>query len=308
MPQGIGVPYYWPMPVVLITGATGFVGSAVARRFLAAGWDVVALTRDPVAARAALPASVAPATLEDVKGDRTARYDAVVHLAGASIAGGPWTRRRRDILWRSRVDGTNQLVAVLAALDAPPPVFVSASGMGYYGSRGGDVVQVGDAPGTDFLGRLAAAWEEAARGARAFGARTAHVRLGTVLGKGGGALPRMAWPFRLGAGAVFGPGTQFMPWIHVADAAELFFVAATDPGFSGPLHGVSAEPVTQAGFARALARVLRRPCWFRIPAFVLRLALGGMADLFLHGQRALPHPRFVPRHPELDAALRDALS
>lgn len=295
------------MPSVLITGATGFVGAAVAARFLAAGWTVDALTRDPVAARRALPASVSSITIADLAGDPSPRFDAVIHLAGASIAGGLWTRRRKDILWRSRVEGTRDLVTALATLDVPPPVFVSASGMGYYGHRGDDVVRPEDPPGEDFLGRMAAAWEEAARGAEVFGARTAHVRLGMVLGRGGGALPKMALPFRLGAGAVLGPGTQYAPWIHIADAADMFFAAVTTPSIRGALHGVASDVVTQAGFSKALARALRRPLLFRIPAPLLRLALGEMADLFLHGQRALPHPPVGLRFPTLDAALRDAL-
>ena len=295
------------MPSVLITGATGFVGAAVARRFLGSGWKAVALTRDPVAARAKLPPQVEPVTLDEVKGRREGRYDAVVHLAGASIAGGLWTRRRKDILWRSRVEGTRALVEALAALPAPPAVFISASGMGYYGHRGDAAVRTGDAPGADFLGRMAAAWEAAARGAQAFGARTVHVRLGMVLGKGGGALPKMALPFRVGAGAVLGSGDQFMPWIHIDDAAGLFFMAATDPRISGPLHGVSSEAVTQAAFSKTLARVLNRPLLFRVPSFALRLALGEMADLFLHGQRAFPSPEVPLRFPALEAALRDAL-
>ena len=217
-------------------------------------WKVVALTRDPAAARAKLPASVEPVTLDAVKEHRARRYDAVVHLAGASIAGGLWTRRRKDILWRSRVDGTRDLVDALAALEVPPRVFVSASGMGYYGHRGDATVQLGDPPG-----------------------------------------------------AVLGSGTQFMPWIHIEDVAELFFMAATNAEISGPLHGVASDVVTQTEFSRTLSRVLRRPLLFRAPSFALRLALGEMADLFLHGQRALPHPPVGLRFAKLEDALRDAL-
>lgn len=301
------------MPHVLITGATGFVGSAVTRRFLSEGWSVAALSRDAGAARARLPAGgPAPSilTLADLSApvpDRSSfAFDAVVHLAGASIAGGPWTRSRRDLLWRSRVDGTHALIRALGALPAPPPVFVSASGMGYYGDRGDEWVSIEDAPGDDFLGRMAAAWEEAARGAETFDARTAHVRLGMVLGRGGGALAPLRLSTRLGLGAVLGDGCQYCPWIHRDDAAALFYGIVTDEHVRGAVHGVSGEPVTQGVFARTLATVLLRPVPWRVPAFALRAALGELSDLFLHGQRAMPDARFALRYPMLEAALREA--
>jgi uncharacterized protein (TIGR01777 family) len=306
-PLVAGVLYYWGMPAVLITGATGFVGRPLAAKFLEAGWSVTAFTRDPAAARTLLPDSVTlitRAALASAEGP----IDAVVHLAGASIAGGPWTRARRDILWRSRVDATRDLVARLAARPAPPRVFVSASGAGFYGHRGDDTVRVTDAPGDDFLGRMAAAWEEAARGAAGFGARTVQVRLGMVLGPGGGALPPLALSTKLGLGAVLGDGRQYWPWIHRSDAVDLFYRAVTDEAMNGPLHGAAGDPVTQRTFARRLAAVLHRPVLFRVPAFALRAGLGGLSDLFLHGQRIEPDARFTFRHATLESALRDSLA
>lgn len=298
------------MPCVLITGATGFVGSAVTKRFLAGGWSVAALRRDAGAARSRLPAGVAALSLADLSapaGERAApAFAAVVHLAGASIAGGLWTTARRDLLWRSRVDGTHALIRALGELPALPPVFVSASGMGYYGDRNEEFVAVEDDPGDDFLGRMAAAWEEAARGADTFGARTAHVRLGMVLGRGGGALAPLRLATRLGLGAVLGDGGQYWPWIHREDAAAMFYEIVTNARVRGVVHGVSGEPVTQRAFARMLGTVLRRPVPWRVPAFALRASLGELSDLFLHGQRALPDARFNPRYPSLEAALREA--
>src|SRR5690606_33518859 len=243
-------------------GATGFLGTAVTTRFLAEGWSVAVLSRDPSSARARLPASVAvhpwpapgaalPPALRDV--------DAVVHLAGASIAGGRWTAARKERLRTSRTETTRRLVEALAAAGASPSAFVSASGMGYYGHRGDAIVSPDDAPGDDFLGVLAAAWEGAAAdAARRLGARFACVRLGMVLGAEGGALPKMLIPFRLGLGAVLGSGRQYWPWIHRDDAADLFFAAATEESLRGPIHGVSGEPVTNAEFSETLAGVLRR--------------------------------------------------
>ncbi len=275
---------------VLITGATGFVGTAVTARFLREGWSVAALTRDP--SRARLPADVEPVAWNQV-GEAPSlpgRFDAVVHLAGASIAGGLWTRGRKRTLWASRVDATRTLIEALARTGSPPSSFVSASGMGYYGDCGDRTVHPGDAPGTDFLGRMARVWEAESRGAEALGARVATVRLGMVLGRDGGALAPMRIPFGLGLGAILGSGKQYWPWIHLEDAANVFYRAATDAVLQGPLHGAAGDAVTQREFARALAVALRRPLFLRAPAPCLRLALGEFADLFLHGQRAVPCP------------------
>lgn len=291
------------MPHVLITGATGFVGGAVVERFQAAGWSATALSRDARAARARLPRNVAVLSAADLRAGRGHRFDAVVHLAGASIAGGPWTRARKDILYRSRVDGTQELVDALGRLESPPPVFVSASGIGYYGPRGDGLVRPEDPPGHDFLGRMAAAWEEAARGARAHGARVAVVRLGMVLGRGGGALTPLRMTTRLGLGTVLGTGDQYWPWIHREDAAGIFHQIVTE-NVHGPVHGVAGPPVTQRVFADTLAKTLGRPRIWRVPAFALRLGLGEMSDLFLHGQKVEADARFAFRHPTLEAALR----
>jgi len=294
------------MPHVLITGATGFVGQAVTAAFLKAGWTATALTRDPAGAGAKLHASVEALALHDLKTDRAHRFDAVVHLAGASIAGGLWTSRRKDVLWHSRVDGTRSLVDALSRLAAPPSVFVSASGMGYYGHRGEEPVNVFDAPGEDFLGRMAAAWEAEVYRANTFGARVAMVRMGMVLGRGGGALPPLALSTRLGLGTVLGDGRQYWPWIHRDDAAGMFHQAVADESISGPVHGAAGAPLTQRTFAETLARVLRRPRLLRVPAFALRAGLGEMSDLFLHGQRVEPDGRFAFRYPRLEEALREA--
>jgi uncharacterized protein (TIGR01777 family) len=291
------------MTRVLVTGATGFLGRAIAARFLSAGWSVAALSRNPGAARAKLPGAVEVFPWDNLP--RT--LDAVVHLAGESIAGGLWTRARKRRLLDSRVAVTRKLITALSLLESPPAVFVSASGMGYYGDRGDDAVRLGDPPGQDFLGRMAAAWERESLGAETFGARAVVIRLGMVLGPGGGALPAMTLPFRLGLGVVLGSGQQYWPWIHRDDAADLFFRAVKDPAMRGSVLGAVGVPVTQREFAKALAGVLRRPLFLRIPEPVIRLGLGEMADLFLLGQRVEPDARFPFRHGELAEALRAIL-
>jgi uncharacterized protein len=294
------------MPSILITGATGFLGSTIVAKFLAERWDVTVLSRDPKKAHAIFPPQVSALTLSNLMTQQAFHVDAVIHLAGASIAGGLWTRRRKGVLWRSRIEGTRSLVTALSRLAVPPSVFVSASGMGYYGHRGGDTVSVSDAPGEDFLGRMAAAWEAEITGATDFGARVAMLRLGMVLGRGGGALPPLALSTRLGLGAVLGDGQQYWPWIHRDDAAGLFYQAVTDTSISGPLHGAVGAPITQRAFAKTLASVLHRPLLWRVPAFALRMGLLELSDLFLHGQRVEPDARFVFQYPTLEDALRQA--
>jgi hypothetical protein len=225
--------------------------------------------------------------------------DAVIHLAGESIAGGLWTASRKRKLWDSRVAGTRALVKALSRTGKFPAVFVSASGMGYHGRQpekceGDRIVRPEDPPGDDFLARMAAAWETEALAARAFGARVVCVRLGMVLGMDGGALPPQVRAFRWGLGALLGTGRQYWPWIGVGAAADLFVEAIRNPDFSGPVHAGAGAPLTQREFARTLGRVLRRPVLFRIPQSLLRLMVGEMADLFLHGQKAEQMPDQAP--------------
>ena len=295
------------MPHVLITGATGFLGKTVTTLFLKAGWSVTALSRDPVAARTKLPFLVRTLALEDLASDPTQRFDAVVHLAGESVAGGLWTPKRKQKLMDSRVKLTRRLVDALANLETPPKAFIAASGLGFYGARDADVVRASDPPGNDFLGHMAAAWERESFAAEKFGARTVVIRMGMVLGADGGPLPAMLLPFRFGLGVVLGSGTQYWPWIHRDDAAALFVRAATDANLSGALHGAAGTAVTNREFSKVLAGALRRPLLFRVPAWALRLATGELADLFLHGQRVEPDARFEFRHNTLSSALAASL-
>jgi uncharacterized protein (TIGR01777 family) len=301
------------MSRVLITGGSGFLGRAVTARFLRAGWSVAVLSRDPASMRARLPESVEIFSWDDLRRDRIHGIDAVVHLAGASIAGGLWTKARKRKLRQSRGETAHALVASLHRIGGRRNgvgalAFVSASGMGYYGDRGADPVAVADAPGVDFLGQLAADWERATFAARESEARVVIVRLGMVLGNGGGALGPLRTSTRLGLGAVLGDGKQYWPWIHLEDAADLFFQSVVNPSLHGIVHGVAGDPVTQREFAKTLAKVSRRPLWLRVPASLLRAGLGEMADLFLHGQRAEPDPRFALWHGSLEGALRELFS
>ena len=214
--------------------------------------------------------------------------DAVVNLAGEGVADRRWTTARKAAIRNSRLMATQTLVRAMAACQAPPRAFVSASGVGYYGARGDDVITESAGPGSDFLGRLCVEWEEAACAAQSRATRVALVRTGLVLDPSGGALARMLLPFRMGLGASMGSGRQFVPWVHVDDwVSMVVWLIESEPAV-GAFNATAPEPVTNQVFTRTLGRLLRRPAVMWAPSFVMSLAMGEMASLLLTGQRAVP--------------------
>lgn len=300
---------------IAITGATGFVGRELTARLLGAGHTVVALTRDPERAASVLPARCRPVAWDPEAGAIAADVfhgvDAVVNLAGAGVADGRWTAKRRALIRGSRVHATRFLVATLAGLPAErrPRALLSASAVGYYGDTGDALVSESSPPGGDFLAEVCQAWEREALAAEALGVRTVVFRIGVVLDRGGGALARMLPVFRSGLGGRIGPGKQWMSWIHRGDLVELVLFALAHQDLRGALDAVAPEPVTNAEFTSTLARCLGRPAMVPVPAAALRLALGEMADVLLTGQRVRPDVAvrlgFEFRHPDLRSALAD---
>lgn len=296
----------------LITGATGFVG----RRLIERLPQPTVLTRDVLRARRQLGSKIADAVAWDpgrpppvpaLEG-----VDAVFHLAGEPVAEGRWTAAKKARIRESRVQGTQRLVEAIRQCARPPKVLVSASAVGYYGSRGDAWLDEASPPGHDFLAEVCQEWEREARSAEACGVRVVSIRIGIVLGREGGALARMLLPFRLGLGSPLGSGRQFMPWIHLDDLVRLCCFAVEQPLLRGPVNGVSPNPVTNREFTQTLARVLRRPAFLPpVPAWVLRLALGEFAEVLLASQRVRPaaalNAGFTFQYPELEAALRDLL-
>ncbi len=239
--------------------------------------------------------------------------EAVVNLAGASIAHGRWTTERKKLLRESRVDTTRALVNALAKMAARPRVLVSASAVGYYGSRGDEVLKEDSPPGGDFLSEVARAWEAEAEKAEALGIRVVWARFGVILTRDGGALPQMARPFRLGLGGKIASGQQWMSWISLEDVVAIVRLALENGAVRGAVNVVAPAPVRNAEFTAALASALHRPALFPAPAFALRLLLGEMADaLLLSSLRVVPAQlerlgyRF--QQPDLATALKRSLS
>jgi len=300
---------------VILAGGTGFIGKRLIETLLDRGDTVVLLTRSlPDAQRrwagrvdARLWNGRDPGpwalTLDGA--------DAVINLAGESVAGGRWTPERKLALIKSRVDTTRALVAAISAARERPLVFVSASAVGYYGlSPEGESTE--DAPrGADFLAALCGQWERDARDAEKLEVRVVMTRFGVVLGAEGGALAKMLTPFKLGVGGPLGSGRQPFPWVHVDDAVGAILLALDDAKLTGPVNVTSPDARSNAEFTKALGRALHRPAFLPAPAFALKLALGEMAGMLLHGQKAPPKKLlehgYKFRHPTLDDALASLL-
>ena len=277
------------MPIV-IAGGSGFLGQPLARALAQDGHEVVILTRrTPAMGRDGSRAvewtpdgSVGP-WAAIVSG-----ASAVINLAGESIAGKRWTAARKQRIHDSRILATRSLAGAIERAAAPPAVFISGSATGYYGPLGDEIATEEHPAGTDFLAHVAVDWEAEAMRAQAR-TRVVCVRTGIVLARDGGALPKMLPPFRLGVGGPVGSGRQYWSWIHRQDWIDLVRFAIRDPAVTGPLNATAPAPVTNAEFARALGRALRRPAFMPAPAFALKLLLGEMAEaLLLSGQRAVP--------------------
>ena len=294
---------------VLMTGSSGLIGRALRAFLCGGGHQVRRLLRTPSTAEDATSWNPVDGTFADGAFEGV---DAVVHLAGESIAGGRWTAARKTRILESRTTGTRQLCEALATLDAPPKVLVAASAIGFYGDRGDELLDESSARGTGFLPDVCQAWEDAVEPARERGIRVVQPRIGIVLTPQGGALGQMLLPFKLGVGGVLGGGDQYMSWIALDDVLGIVLHALTDESMSGPVNAVAPQAVSNREFTKALGSVLRRPTLLPAPAFALRLALGEMADaLLLASTRVDPavlrRAGFAFAYPDLDGALRHVL-
>ncbi|QPN43346.1 TIGR01777 family protein [Priestia aryabhattai] len=293
---------------VLVTGGTGFIGEALVSQLLDAGHTVTVLARDPLRA-AYLFDGRARCVRELGKLGYGERYDVVINLAGAPVAGPRWSARRQAQLLASRVATTEALLDWLKHAVHKPTVWIQASAIGYYGVRdGSELLDETASKGKGFMAELCARWEAAAQPAAAMSVRQVVLRLGIVFGPGG-ALPALLMPLRLGFGGRMGEGRQVMSWVHRDDVLQVMARAMDDSSLSGTYNLVAPEPVSQAQFVEAAGALLKRPVWLNIPAAPVRLLAGEMAELFFDGQRVQPSRLQQAGHcfkyPTLASALRD---
>ncbi len=292
---------------LLITGATGFIGSNLVQAALAAGVQVTVLSRNPENARKLL--GTVPVYRDATEIAHEVEFDAIVHLAGANVIAMPWTESRKRVLMESRLQIAEQLLAFLARAKSPPKVWVQASAVGFYPTKSAQDLDETAPAGSGFAAELCQAIEGKSLSASDFGLRVVNLRIGVVLGKSGGVYPMMRLATRVGGGAKLANGKQFFAWVHVQDVVAMLAQASFDARINGPVNAVAPHAVTNQEFAEIQAKQLHRSVLWRIPAFVLRLALGQRAPLLLEGAKITPTKLleidFNFRYPTLAAALAE---
>ena len=295
---------------ILLTGGTGLIGRRLCKHWLAQGHQLTVLSRKPDDVARLCGANVRGIAHFDDIG--TQHVDAVVNLAGAPIADRPWTRKRKILLWDSRITLTEQLVTWLERREQKPDVLISGSAVGWYGDGGERELDENAQPvSEDFASRLCIAWEETAQRAESLGIRVVLVRTGLVLADEGGMLQRLLPPFKMGMGGPIGNGRQWMPWVHIEDQIALIDFLMSRDDARGPYNACAPSPVRNRDFAKTLASVLHRPSFMPMPAVALRVLLGELSILLLGGQRARPdrlqEAGFTLRFTDLRAALENLL-
>ena len=296
---------------IVISGGTGFIGSALLEHLLEKRHSVVLLTRTPDALQHLTGDFVQVERWDGKAVGAWARCvdgaDVVIHLAGEPIAAKRWTEKQKVRIIGSRIETTKVIVTAITQVEKKPSVLVNASAVGYYGNvEEGDVTE-SHAKGNDFLANTCDRWEQEARAAESLGVRVVLLRTGVVLERGGGALKKMLPPFKLFVGGPLGSGRQWFPWVHRDDVIGIILFAIEHPDLSGPVNVAAPEPVTMKQFCQTLGKAVRRPSWAPVPAFVLRAALGEMSEMLLTGQRVVPQKLeesgYTFRYPRLDEAL-----
>lgn len=297
---------------VIVAGGTGFIGRALVRALLNAGHEIVLLTRRPLEA-----AQQASGTVQIQLWDahrpgpwesQLEGADAIINLAGEPIAAKRWTKAQKAKIVSSRVQLTELLVRAIAKAQLRPRILINASAVGYYGPVAAGTVTEEHPSGHDFLAETCVRWEAAAWKAEEFGLRAVCLRTGVVLGEEGGALAKMLPPFQLFMGGPLGSGRQPFPWIHRDDVVGIILFALEHQTVSGPVNVTAPQVVTMKEFCQGLGKILKRPSWLPVPAWVLRLSLGELAAMLLTGQRAVPQKiqaaGYSFQYPKLETALR----
>lgn len=296
---------------ILITGGTGFIGKQLCQRLLQAGHQLTVYSRQPAHVKLHCGDAVEPlASLAELTSEQI--FDAVINLAGEPIAAKRWTAKRKQLLLDSRLVTTQNLLDAIARMTKPPTCLINGSAVGFYGDQGDVDVDETTLPVDDFGHQLCAQWEQLARQAEGLGVRVCIIRTGLVVGRGGGFLGKMLPVFKLGLGGPFGDGQQWMSWVHRDDLIRLIEWLINHEQCRGIYNATAPYPVMNEHFTKTLSALLKRPAFLPMPAAVAQLVFGEMAQLFLTGQRVLPHriteEGFEFNYPDLKTALAEVLS
>lgn len=296
---------------ILITGGTGFLGSALTHTLITQGHQVTVISRHPQSVEQHCGTGVnAVASLAQLP--TTAHYDVMINLAGAPIFASRWTTARKQLLRDSRLNSTQQLVDYIAQLPVKPALLISGSAIGYYGDQGDNILTEQSVTRADFSQQLCADWEAIAQQAEQFGVRVCLIRTGLVIANGGGLLQQMLLPFRLGLGGRLGNGQQWMSWIHRHDWLNIALAMMSDTTMHGAYNATAPTPVTNNEFTQTLAKLLKRPALLPLPAWLLTPLLGEMSALVLGSQRVLPDrllaQGFRFHYQDLSSAITQALT
>lgn len=274
---------------IAITGASGLIGKAATARLTRQGWEVIPMVRRRDAGSTGIYWNPDEGEHGEIDSAALEGIDAVIHLAGESIAAKRWDDAHKKRVLESRTRGAGLVAGAVAKLNRPPQVFIGASAIGYYGNRGDDVLTEESAPGSGFLADVVVAWEKAYAPIIASGIRTPILRIGIVLAKDGGALSQMLTPFKLGVGGVVGSGNQYMSWVSLTDVAEVIRYTLQTSMLRGPINVTGPRPATNREFTKALGKVLKRPTVLPVPAFAIKALFGEMGEsLVLEGARVVP--------------------
>ncbi len=299
---------------ILIAGGTGFVGKELMTLLQESGHKLVVLTRNKERAKKRLGESIEAAEWDNsyiiLPSEELQDIDAVINLAGESIADGRWTTMRKEKILNSRVQTTRAIIEAIHDQVMTPKVLINASAIGFYGPREDEIITEEVKTGDDFLSQVGEAWENEARKAEELGVRVALIRIGLVLGNGG-ALEKMLFPYKLFVGGHLGSGNQWVSWIHIKDLVGIINYSLDHEELNGPINGTAPNPVKMKEFSKKIGSVMKRPSWLPIPGILLHILLGEMSEMLLKGQRVIPEKashsgyRFV--FPDLEAALKEIL-
>lgn len=289
---------------ILITGGRGFIGKPLCRELVSSGHNVLITTRRNSTSKDMLTWDTKTLLPSDI----ISNIDAVINLAGESIASGRWTKKRKELILSSRINTTRALVESMQNANPKPKILISASAIGYYGPHGDEYVTEDTPSGTDFIAGVCKTWEAEALKAQKLGLRVVLLRIGVVLEADGGALTRMVIPFKFFLGGPVGTGKQWFSWIHRDDVVGIIKYSLENESISGPVNLTAPEPVTNKEFSSALGEALGRPSCFAVPGFIVKLTLGELGGVLLTGQRVLPEKALKAgyqfKYPEVNGALR----